>query len=112
MGRANQEESGQGDYGTGAWIALGLGLTVLLGQLATRSQFLIEDSFIAFRYARNWAELGLATWNPGDNPPVEGHSTVLWVWLLRGGPGAGVAGIAGRCPKSTSRPSSMSCWCC
>jgi len=84
MGRANQQESGQGDYGTGAWIALGVGLAVLLGQLATRSQFLIEDSFIAFRYARNWAELGLATWNPGDNPPVEGHSTVLWVWLLRG----------------------------
>ncbi|HIL37624.1 MAG TPA: hypothetical protein EYG26_09125 [Planctomycetes bacterium] len=84
MVRANQQESRQGAYGMGAWIALGLALAVLVGQLATRSQFLIEDSFIAFRYARNWAEMGLATWNPSDTPPVEGYSTVLWVWLLRG----------------------------
>lgn len=83
-GRANRQEPGQNPYGNGAWIALGLALVILIVQLCTRSRFLIEDAFIAFRYARNWAELGLPTWNPSDFPPVEGHSTVLWVWLLRG----------------------------
>ena len=80
-GRVEQSR-GEGHAPRDPWI-LGLALALLGIQLLTRSQFLIEDAFIAFRYARNWAELGAPMWNPGEDPPIEGHSTVLWVALLR-----------------------------
>jgi arabinofuranosyltransferase len=64
-------------------LVLGIALALLAAQLLTRSNFLIEDAFIAFRYARNWAEFGAPMWNPGEEPPIEGHSTILWVALLR-----------------------------
>lgn len=64
-------------------LVLWTALAILVAQLLTRSRFLIEDAFIAFRYARNWVEWGVPAWNPGELPPVEGHSTVLWVLVLR-----------------------------
>ena len=62
-GRVEQSR-GEGHAPRDPWI-LGLALALLGIQLLTRSQFLIEDAFIAFRYARNWAELGAPMWNPG-----------------------------------------------
>lgn len=66
---------------TRAWIGALLGL-VLLAWLIVRSQFLIDDAFISFRYARNWAEGLGPVYNPGVDPPVEGYSNFLWVALL------------------------------
>jgi hypothetical protein len=47
-----------------------------------RFNFLCDDAFISFRYARNLARgLGLC-FNPGESPPVEGFSNFLWVMLM------------------------------
>ncbi len=63
----------------------GLGIAALLAlwaPAAWRFCYLIDDAFIAFRYARNWAEgLGLR-YNAGSGPPVEGFSDFLWVIVL------------------------------
>ena len=49
---------------------------------AWSQRFLIDDAFISFRYARNWADgLGLR-YNPGVHPPVEGYSNFLWMATL------------------------------
>lgn len=61
-------------------LAAGLAVFAVLVQ---RGNFLIDDAFISFRYARNWAELGVPAYNPGVEPPVEGYSNFLWVVLLR-----------------------------
>jgi hypothetical protein len=47
-----------------------------------RSLFLIDDAFISFRYARNWAEGCGPVYNVGAEAPVEGYSNFLWVVLL------------------------------
>ena len=47
-----------------------------------RFNFLCDDAYISFRYARNLAGgLGLR-FNPGESPPVEGFSNFLGVLLL------------------------------
>jgi len=47
--------------------------------LAWRFNFVCDDAFISFRYARHLAEgLGLG-YNPGLEPPVEGYTNFLWV---------------------------------
>ena len=65
----------------GLAVALGLAGTLYV-LLALRASFLIDDAFISFRYARNWANgLGLV-FNPGEAHPVEGYSNFLWVCAL------------------------------
>ena len=49
--------------------------------LVWRFDFLCDDAYISFRYARNLAEGHGLTYNPGD-APVEGFSNLLWVLLL------------------------------
>ena len=66
-------------------LALGV-----LALLVWRSAFLIDDAYISFRYARNWADLGVPTYHPLDQPPVEGYSNFLWVLLLRLAYGVGL----------------------
>ena len=53
---------------------------LLFAQLNGFSQ---DDAFISFRYALNWYEHGQPTWNPGEQPPIEGYTNFLWVALLR-----------------------------
>lgn len=60
-------------------LALALGALALV---AWRSLFLIDDAFISFRYARNWAEGFGPVYHPGIEQPVEGYSDLLWVALL------------------------------
>ncbi|MEE8467524.1 MAG: hypothetical protein V3T22_03670, partial [Planctomycetota bacterium] len=44
----------------------------------------IDDAFISFRYARNWAESGVPAYDLGGGlEPVEGYSNFLWVLLLK-----------------------------
>lgn len=50
--------------------------------LAGRFDWVCDDAFISFRYARNLAAgLGLV-YNPGESPPVEGYTNLLWVLLM------------------------------
>lgn len=44
------------------------------------SQFVVDDAFISFRYARNLARGHGLTYNPGER--VEGYSNLLWVLLV------------------------------
>ncbi|HVU02332.1 MAG TPA: hypothetical protein VHE30_11300 [Polyangiaceae bacterium] len=57
-------------------------LVVVFGLLALldRQRLLVDDAYIAFRYAANFANgLGL-TWNPGER--VEGYTNLSWVLVL------------------------------
>jgi arabinofuranosyltransferase len=60
-----------------AWI----GVLLPFAWLVTRFHHRIDDAYISFRYARNWAEGAGLRYNPGDDP-VEGFSNFLWVALL------------------------------
>jgi arabinofuranosyltransferase len=96
--------------GSRSTIALALFATACLLWLALRANFLIDDAFISFRYAKNWSEWGVPAFNPGEEPPVEGYSNFLWVLLLRWGYAAGLA------PEVLSRVLSISAsvltlWC-
>jgi hypothetical protein len=52
------------------------------GALVARFNFVCDDAYISFRYARNLADgLGLR-YNPGVEPPVEGYSNFLWVLVM------------------------------
>jgi arabinofuranosyltransferase len=65
-------------------VAAGLlvSLLVLLGH-ARVYEFLTDDAYISFRYARNFAEGFGLVFNPGYER-VEGYSNFLWVMLLAG----------------------------
>jgi len=54
------------------------------GWLVGRFEHLIDDAFISFRYAHNWAAGHGLSYNPGVGEPVEGFSNFLWVALLAG----------------------------
>ncbi len=56
--------------------------------------FLVDDAFISFRYAKNFSEGQGLVFNPGD-APVEGYTNFLWTLLLALGAKAGISFIAG-----------------
>jgi arabinofuranosyltransferase len=64
--------------------ALGLGLLLSAGVLAVHAalyaRYTVDDAFISFRFARNWAEGMGPVFQAGDR--VEGFSSFLWVALL------------------------------
>jgi arabinofuranosyltransferase len=50
--------------------------------LVARFDFVCDDAYIAFRYARHLAEGRGLLFNVGEEPRVEGYSNLLWVlWL-------------------------------
>ncbi|MGQ0721236.1 MAG: hypothetical protein ACT4PE_06640, partial [Candidatus Eiseniibacteriota bacterium] len=64
--------------------AFGAALVATLALLlahATEYDFLTDDAYISFRYARNLADGHGLVFNPGL-PPVEGYTNFLWVALL------------------------------
>ena len=67
-------------------VSLGVALA-LFAWLVARFDFLIDDAFISFRYARNLVEGQGLVYNPGER--IEGYSNFLWVLveaaLLAGG---------------------------
>ena len=63
------------------WAAVAAALLPFL-TLVARFDFLCDDAYITFRYARNLARGLGAVYNPGVDPPVEGYSEFLWVVLL------------------------------
>ena len=66
---------------TPSWIAL-LPALLALAALAAHLDLLCDDAFISFRYARNLARGDGLVFNPGESPPVEGYSNLLWVLYL------------------------------
>src|SRR5262245_14087685 len=47
-----------------------------------RFKVVVDDSFISFRVARHWFELGIPVYNPGNREWVP--TSFLWVALLAG----------------------------
>ena len=56
------------------WLGVGLVLAIRGVQLR---EFIIDDAFISFRYARNFVEGEGLVFNPGER--VEGYSNLLWI---------------------------------
>ena len=50
--------------------------------LVGRFWFTCDDAYISFRYARHLAEGRGLIFNPGEAPPVEGYSNLLWTVFL------------------------------
>lgn len=62
------------------WVPIATGIGILCAQSALYYAGTVDDAFIAFRYARNWAEgLGLS-FQSGER--VEGFTSFLWTALL------------------------------
>jgi arabinofuranosyltransferase len=57
--------------------------TVLLVPHALLFDFVNDDAYISFRYARNLVEHGQLVFNPGER--VEGFTNFLWTMLMAGG---------------------------
>jgi hypothetical protein len=57
-------------------VLLGL---VVLAWLAAHLDFLVDDAFITFRYAKHLADGHGLVWNIGEHPPIEGFSNFGWV---------------------------------
>lgn len=67
---------------------------VVLCVLAWRHRaFTVDDAFITLRYSMNLAAGNGPTWNPGD-PPIEGYTTALWMFLMTVPHLAGVDALA------------------
>ncbi len=50
--------------------------------LVARFEWICDDAFISLRYARNLVQGRGLVFNPGETPPVEGFTNLLWVlWL-------------------------------
>ena len=83
LSQEHAREHGPGDRRRANRLCAGLGLALALwALLAWRFNFLVDDAFISFRYARHLAEgLGLR-FNPGQGPPVEGYSNLAWVLCM------------------------------
>jgi len=47
-----------------------------------RFNWVIDDAFISYRYAKHLAQGAGLRFNVGEDPPVEGYSNLLWVLLL------------------------------
>lgn len=75
-----------------AAVVIALGLSVAFVVHARAWEFLCDDAFISFRYARNLAEHGALVFNVHVDPPelVEGYTNFLWVVVLAGLHGVGV----------------------
>ncbi len=64
---------------------------------AREYQFLTDDAYISFRYARNLADGHGLVFNPGFER-VEGYTNLLWVLILAAGALAGIAPEAAAIP--------------
>lgn len=62
------------------WLGALLGALALVAQQARIQPWTLDDAFISFRYAENFAAGEGLVYNPGEW--VEGYTTFLWVFLL------------------------------
>ncbi len=61
-------------------IALAIGLAGLILMEVLLFPMTVDDAFISFHYADNWAQGDGLVWHPGEDP-VEGYTNFLWVAL-------------------------------
>lgn len=106
--RGAQVQGPASAQGAGAWsfsfigrIALCLALAAF-ALLTWRLDFLCDDAFITFRYARNFAEGNGLVYHVGIAEPVEGYSEFLWALVL------GLGMKLGAAPEVLSRLLSVS----
>ncbi|MEL6712587.1 MAG: hypothetical protein AAFP86_02365 [Planctomycetota bacterium] len=64
---------------------------VVFALLAARLDFVCDDAYITFRYARNWADGHGLVYHVGTDAPVEGYSEFLWALLVGVGMKLGIA---------------------
>src|SRR5262245_8878710 len=69
-----------GERSSFPWAGVLLASGILIAQAALFARFTVDDSFISFRFSRNWAEGLGPVYQAGDR--VEGYSSFLWVALL------------------------------
>ena len=70
------------------WLLLAAAACVLIGH-SLIFDFITDDAYISFVYARNFAEHGELSFNLGD--PVEGYTSFLWTVIVGGGMALGIA---------------------
>ncbi|MEM8792645.1 MAG: hypothetical protein AAGE80_13580 [Pseudomonadota bacterium] len=72
------------DRGWTIWDVSGVVLAILILVTVARGHqgFMMDDAYIALRYAINFAESGQLAWNPGER--VEGYTNFLFVVALAG----------------------------
>lgn len=79
--------------GTACLVAL-----IAFAWMTYRFNWLVDDAFISFRYAKHLAEGCGLRYNPGLAPPTEGYSNFLWVIVLALAAKLGLpAEVASRC---------------
>jgi hypothetical protein len=74
----------RGDAPHGDAVAAALAASFMLTLLHALAGYMVDDSFITFRYSRHVAEGLGVVWNPGE-PPVEGYSNFLWMLIAAAG---------------------------
>ncbi len=84
------------------WVPLLVAL-VPYALLVARFDFVTDDAFISFRYARNLAAGHGLVFNPGETDPVEGFSNLLWVLLMA------LVELGGARPDVAARVLSVAC---
>ena len=63
-----------------AWMLPSIGAALFFALWLDYRDFWLDDSFITFRYARNWADGLGPSFNPGE--AVEGYTTFSWLVLV------------------------------
>ena len=63
-----------------AWMLPSIGAGLFIALWLDYRDFWLDDSFITFRYARNWADGLGPNFNPGE--AVEGYTTFSWLTLV------------------------------
>lgn len=61
-------------------ISILVAIPLLLVWKSIFSGWILDDSYIAFRFSDNWATGNGLTWNPGEDP-VEGFTSFAWVLI-------------------------------
>jgi len=54
----------------------------LLSDLIAGRNYVMDDSYISFRYADNFSEYGKLIWNKNERQPTEGYSSLIWILIL------------------------------
>ena len=65
------------------WLGVAVAAVLLVAHIAYYAYIDVDDAYISYRYARNFARGDGLVYNPGQ-PPVEGYSNFLWVVMLAG----------------------------
>lgn len=67
--------------GTKKHLILGILICVIV-ILAVMNNFIQDDAFISFRYARNLVEHNTFSWNESDLVKIEGYTNFLWTVMI------------------------------